>query len=199
VEKIGRFAAQMKAKEEQQIETKETPTEKIELDTFVDFGKLVIKFFHNAQNIKNTPAVCIMKHSWPIFGMGKTDYETLINLLKETTFYDLILNDTPLDRSFGKVLEKLGKKVKTGVTFDTNCDIVCKGQDIFYIYFSNELKEKFENMFNKFTNLEELDMNDLIKEVMGKKTKITIIHVVDQAIASDIITTAIKAYNTKSQ
>jgi len=197
VEKLNILATSLKSKDEQQIERNRTPAEKFELDTFVDFGKFVIKFFHDTQNIENNPGVCIMRHSWPVFGMGKMDYEILVKLLKETTFYDLVLNDTPLDRSFGKVLEKLGKKVKTGAKYDTNCDIVCKGKDVFYIYFSNELKEKFEDMFNKYTSLEELDMNDLMKEVLSKKTKITIVHVVDQTIASNIIKDAIHSHCAK--
>ncbi|MFA6268879.1 MAG: hypothetical protein WCW13_06380 [archaeon] len=196
---VEKFVTHLKTAGEQQLDKQSSFIEKFEVDTFVDFGKFVIKFFHDTPNIKNNPGVCIMQHSWPIFGMGKVDYEILTKLLKETTFYDLVINDTPLDRAFGKVLEKLGKKVKTGVSFDTNCDIVCKGQNIFYIYFSNELKEKFENMFNKFTSLEELDMNDLMNEVMSKKTRITIIHVIDKTIANDTLITAIKAHNAKSQ
>jgi len=195
VEKLSKLTEQLKNPKEH--ETGGTKTTTYEFETFVDFGKFIIKFFNDAKNPENRPGICIMKHSWSIFGMSRSDYEVLAKMLKETTFYDLVENDTPLDKMFGKMLAQIGKKVYIGLQMSFPHDLVCKGDNIAQIYFSKSLLEKFDELYNKFKSIEEVQINDLMKEFMVQKTRISVIQIVDKDAANRIVDEALNLIKGK--
>jgi len=197
VEKLSNFTANLKnSQDKPQYEAKSKATT-YEFETFVDFGKFIIKFSNDTPNPRNRPGVCVMKHAWPSFGMNKNDYETVKKFLKETQFYDLTLNDTPLDRAFSNMLAQIGKNVKTGAKFNIQCDLVCKGDQIANIYFTKEFQEKFDDLFKKSKSLEELQVNDIMQEFMATKTKITVVITTDADAANNVIDEVLRVFNEK--
>ena len=192
VEKLGKFTAMLNTKDSWPGKIDTTTQTKIYMfENFVDLGKFIIRFFHDAPNPEKKPAICIMQHSWPVFGMGKTDYELLAEMFKETTFYDFVRFDTPLDILFAKMLEQIGKKVSVGVNINLPFDLVCKGDHICQIYFSQDFTKKFDEIFQKYKNIEQLQINELMQEFMVQKTKITVIHIVDKETAERVTADAL--------
>lgn len=197
VEKISQLGIALKARKDEPEQTGVKEAKIYIFETFIDMGKFAIRFCHDTPNPENKPGFCIMNHAWPSFGLNKTDYELLGELLKETTYYDLTKNDTPLDKVFGKTLEQLGKKVKVGCNIDLPFDALCKGDQIIQIYYTKEFAEKIDKMFKKFTKIEDLHMNDIMNESLVQKTKIKVIQITDADAADKLREIVIKEFNKK--
>lgn len=191
IENVQKAVKELKSKK---LENNQA-NEQFEFDNFVDYGKFVISFFHDTPNPENKPGICILKHAYPVFGMDSQDYEKLSKLLKDTTFYDLIQENTPLDKMFSDMLKQLGKKTKTGVKIKLPFDVICKGEKTAYIYFTEDFKKKFDRVFKEHRELNKININQLMAEFVMQKTKINVLIVTDKITTNNFITEAIQEYD----
>lgn len=186
IEKMSLFTTNLKSKKENPIMIETNKSETYTFDNFVEFARFTIRFFLDAPNPENKEGVCILNHSWPLFGMSNTDYELLKRLFSETPFYEIVKHNTPLDLAFSKTVEQIGKKVKSPEKYDSNCDIVVKGNKVFQAFYTDDFAKKFDNLYKKHKNMNDSVMNELIVEIMAPKTKITVIIFQDKEIAEKI-------------
>ncbi|MCX6804186.1 MAG: hypothetical protein NTY48_06510 [Candidatus Diapherotrites archaeon] len=155
-------------------------------NTFGKFASAIIKLVHDAPNPEKKPGVCITKHAWPTLGLSKTDYDNLHELLKEVKYYDVTTRDTLLDRAFAKTLEKMGKMVKVGSKLEITLDTLCTGDSLFEVVFEKSFSDTIDKIFKKYAVINEDAINDILKNVVAKKTTIKIIHTLSTQQATEI-------------
>ena len=194
IEKMNKFTQNLQS-------TKNTPTpnntgvsQTYIFDNFVEYARFVIRFFLDIPNPENKEGICILTHSWPLFGMSNTDYELLKRLFSETKFYEVVKNATPLDIAFSKTVEQIGKIVKLPVKYDSNCDIVVKGEHIFQAFYTEEFAKTFDTLYKKHTTMNDDVMNELITNIMAPKTKITVNIFKDKELAEKITKDVLDKY-----
>jgi hypothetical protein len=154
-------------------------------ETYSDFAKFIINQAYTIPN-NNKPCVCVMKYSWNPLGLDKTDLFKMSKFLKERNYYDLTLNQTPLDYAFAKTLEKLGKHVKVGSKIRFNNDLIIQGNTLIEIYFDNKLKNIIKNIFKKNKQLDELAIQEIITKIVTPKHNIQIILYEDEQKADNL-------------
>ena len=155
-------------------------------DTFGKFASAIIRFVHDAPNENKLEGVCLTKHAWPPIGLSKQDYDLLTKLLSETKYYDVSTRKSPLGKAFAKTLEKMGKTVKVGSKLNNQLDFICKGDDIFEVSFEKDLQDQMERIFKKHKTLDENAINDILKNIMTKKTTIRIMHTHSPSYAKEL-------------
>ncbi|MFA6064552.1 MAG: hypothetical protein WC746_01795 [archaeon] len=174
VEKINTFTVTLNSKIDSPKENLPGKSETYYFDNFVEYARFTIRFFIDAPNPGNKEGVCILRHSWPLFGMSTRDYELLKKLFSETTFYEIVKNNTPLDVAFGKTVEQIGKKVKLPVKYESNCEVVVKGDQVYQAFYTEDFIKTFDTLYNQYTTMNDTVMNELITKIMAPKTKITV-------------------------
>lgn len=162
--------------------------------TFAEAGKFTLRFFDEIPNPTKEPGVCICKHSWPLFGATPQDYALLQKILKETTYYELIENETALDKAFGEPLSKLGKIIQYGKGLGLPGDTIVKGEHILQIIYSPEFEKRFDEIFNKYTKLEDLPVSDLIEEFSIHQTNISTFVIKDRNYADKLKSNVLKKF-----
>lgn len=194
VEKVENFAKTLKTPNEQQNPNFIGNGKTYAFENFVEYARFVIRFFLEAPNTNNKEGICILNHSWPLFGMSTTDYELLKKLFSETKFYEIVKKATPLDVAFSKTVEQIGKKVKLPEKYDSTCDIVVKGDQIFQAFYTPEFLKTFDAIYDKHTTLNEEVMNELITKIMSPKTKIVVNIFKDKELAESIRKNVLERY-----
>jgi len=164
-------------------------------DSFGKFVSAIIRFVHDAPNEKKLEGVCLTKHAWPPIGLSKQDYELLTKLLSETKYYDVSTRKSPLGEAFAKTLEKMGKTVKVGSKLNNQLDFICKGDDTFEVSFEKDLQDQMERIFKKHKTLDENAINDVLMNIMTKKTLIKIIHTHSSEYAKELREKVLKEFN----
>ncbi|MDD4251438.1 MAG: hypothetical protein PHX27_04570, partial [Candidatus ainarchaeum sp.] len=104
-----------------QNQEKENFKKKYFFDTYSTFAKFIIDQAATIET-NNLPSICVMEHSWPPLGLDQNDLLKITLFLKKGQYYDLTINNTPLDIAFAKTLEKMGKTVKIGSKFKLKND-----------------------------------------------------------------------------
>jgi len=178
----------------QQLNQKNNPTNKIEesngekytLTSFAEAGKLVIKLAHDLDNPKNKECFCIFRHSWPLFGMTKTDYELLEETVKRDKWFELIKGNTNLDKIFAKPLQDMGKLIIHGAKTTAPFDIVVKGDYVQQIFFPPQLIKKLDEIYEACKSLDDLSIVNLLKDFVVEKNNIIIKLVKDENLAQSI-------------
>jgi|GEM_PF-1411731 len=175
-EKIVSLTNTLKNSHEESRTTQSKPSaQEYTFESFLDVAKFMCKYLAEMKVDKSSVGVCIWRHAWPLFGVNKKDYEYLGTILRDNQFYDLIKSKTPLDKTFAKTFETLGKKVIVGSKLTSPCDIFVKGDTIVKIFFTNEFEQMFDKLFKQHISIEELPINKLIEEFVVKKTSIKLL------------------------
>ncbi|MDD4082600.1 MAG: hypothetical protein PHD05_04395, partial [Sphaerochaetaceae bacterium] len=194
IEHINKFTQDLKTPNENSNPNNTGTSQTYSFENFVEYARFVIRFFLEAPNINNKEGVCILNHSWPLFGMSNTDYDLLKKLFSETKFYEIVKNATPLDIAFSKTVEQIGKKVRLPEKYDSSCDIVVKGDQIFQAFYTPEFSKTFDALYNKHTTMNEEVMNELITKIMSPKTKIVVNIFKDKELAETIRQDVLRRY-----
>lgn len=174
--------------------------EKVSIYTFDTYGKFasaIIQLVHDAPNPDKKIGACLAKHSWPTIGLSKTDYELLLELLTTAQYYDVITSKTPLDEDFGKTLAQMGKTVKVGSKITAKYDKFCAGDDLFEVDFGNEVDKELDRIFKKHQKLDDSTINDLLKNLIAKKSEIRIIHTKSKNKSDLFRRQILKEFNTQ--
>lgn len=184
IDTIYTISSKLKSNKENNIKPNQSQTKTYIFDTFVDAGKALIKFgVETPHNTKSS--VALFHHAWPFVGMSKIDYERLQEIGK-SPFYDIIVNDTKLDKLFANILSGVGKKVKIGIDIGIPFDFLIKGNTTLQIHFTKEFTKEYYSIFKKYQKLESLEIGDLFQKVMFLKTKITFIEIEDSELAENL-------------
>lgn len=181
IDTIYTISSKLKNNRENNIQPNQSQTKTYTFDNFVDAGKALIKFGLETPH-NNKTSVTLFHHAWPFVGMSKIDYERLQEIGK-LPFYDIIVNDTKLDKLFANILSGVGKKVKVGIDIGIPFDFLIKGNITLQIHFTKEFTKEYYSIFKKYQKLESLEIGDLFQKVMFLKTKITFIEIEDTELA----------------
>jgi len=168
-----------------QKQSEENTTKIYNLDSYSQFAKFIIEQTATLPD-ENQPSVCAMKHSWPALGLDQSDLLKISKFLKEREYYDATCGNTPLDVSFAKTLEKLGKKVKIGAKIKIDNDFVVQGNTVLKIIFEKKLKNNIHKIFTKHKKLDESAIQEIITKIITEKNNIQVIIYQDKEMAEEM-------------
>ena len=164
------------------------------LNNYSEFAKFIIDAACSQIGKDNTPGICIMKHSWPGLGLEEEYIQKMNKFLKSNTYYDVTESSTPLDYAFAKTLEKMGKKIIVGSKLSYPYDMVCKGDTILQIIFEKNFSKDFHKIYEKYTQLDENAINDILQKIVSRPTTIQIIQSTNKKFAEEIRRTVLQEY-----
>ncbi len=165
---------------------------KYQVNSFAEAGKLVIQLAYELENPEHKICLCLFRHSWPLFGMTKTDYEILEKTIKENTFFELIKGNTTLDFIFAKPLEEMGKLIVHNAKTTAPFDIIIKGDYVQQVVFPIKVIDKLDDIYMHCKNLEDLSIVNLLKDFVVEKQEIIVKVVKDKELADSIREQALK-------
>lgn len=179
VEKIKKFSENLNAvySEEKKIPVNYSFDKPIFLtfDNFSEVARFLIYDFHGS--LPNPPkeiALCLWNHAWPAIGLSDKEYSFVSNLFGCGKYYSLTKGSSPLDVVFGDMLEKLGKKVRYGISFSAQQETFVHDDIIMQIY----LPPCITTQMDKIYRIKEIDadgINGLFKDILSKPVKINAI------------------------
>jgi len=146
INNLSKLTKDLKTKKE----TKQSEAKVYHFDTFAEMGKFLIKTLNSVSN-ENKKGACYCNHAWSFFGLSDNDYKQLNKLLTETTFYEVIHHNTPLDKIFGKAIQDLGKIVKVGSKLTFPEDFLIKGNTIFKIQYTPEFTKELKDWQQQYS------------------------------------------------
>jgi len=191
VEKIENFTKTMR--ETPKNSTPNHPEiKKYVFNSFAEVGKFVIKCSHDFENPENKIGLCIFKHSWPLFGMTKQDYDLLEDTVKNCPYFELVEGNTPLDHMFSKPLLDMGKPIIHGAKTTSPFDIILKGDYVQQVFFPKKVLDKLDQMYNSCKSLDDFSVVNLLKDFVVEHNEIPMIIIKDSSLADKIRENALK-------
>ena len=186
VEKVAGFAKSIKDAK-QSTNQSQPEIKKYILPSFAEAGQFVIKASHDSENPDKKVSICLFRHSWPLFGMTKNDYDLLMETIVESPFFELVQGNTILDKLFSKPLLDMGKKaIIHGSKLNYPYDIVVKGDTVQQIIFPKEILERLDKMYESCKDINDLSIVSLLKDYVVEKNEIPIVIIKDEALADKI-------------
>jgi len=181
------FLDSLKNKTNQKIKNTEN-IKSYKVNSFSEAGQIVIKLSHDLKNPDKKICTCLFKHSWPLFGITKKDYQILENLMKENIFLELVNGTTKLDYAFSKPLQDLGKEILHGAKLKNSFDVVIKGNYTIQILFPKKVTKKIDNLFSKCKSIDDLNIVNLLKDFVVEENEIIINTIYDENLAENLRT-----------
>ncbi len=151
--------------------------------------------FHRKK--KKGIVVWLAKHyHWP-FAYSKKMFDVQEIKEEKKNSYKIFGSSTPLDRWSMKFYKQLG----VNVIFEKNAaqkeDIAVYGDEILEIKYGEELVSTICDFFKKNKDFERIDMAGFFKEILNRKTKITVTVQKNEYIADGIVRESIRLFGNK--
>ena len=147
--------------------------ENITFNTINEFYNFILsEFDHPPISNKKRFSICIFEHMWCPLISSSLQFGHFKNILRNIGAYVLCRNKTNLDKWFGKIYGNNGAKMYYGFQDFKNEDLLISGSRIVTVYFSADIKKELDRIYKTAKNLNQLDLNNLYKQIMDKKTKI---------------------------
>ncbi len=155
-------------------------------NSFLELARFTISFMVDCPNLENKLGVCRCYHAWCPISLSEDEYKKLKKLLSESKFYEIVSSNTPLDNIFAGFLRDLGKIIKLGIKEEIENDSMVKGDFILQFYFPNDFKNSLSEIYKNAKQIEKLSINELMKSVLEKETKIKAVIIKDAFMADQI-------------
>lgn len=131
-----------------------------------DVGAFIVNEFLNLPNPKNEPLVFRLEHlNW----MPDEQLSLLKQKIGKIEIYIICQNRDPLDKLLAKNFEKLGAKVKLGVSCAKSNDSVSLGDFTIQVFKSSDYQKSWGSLYKKIKGLDTLDLSEIRELLYDKK------------------------------
>ncbi len=169
---------------EKSAENKESTV--IESDTYHGFGRILLqRFAHDFDKGIFTETCSFQNHLWWTLALQKDEYDWFKKIGKAKA-HIVCKNNTLFDKCMATVYRLAGHKVKLGINYNSNCDLVVYSSKIYQIYLPEKLKSDIDNSTKELKNSLGLFKKDYQNIMYSKTDKIKIIIIEDKELASQI-------------
>jgi cellulose synthase/poly-beta-1,6-N-acetylglucosamine synthase-like glycosyltransferase len=159
----------------------------LNFETFKHLSEFSLPIFvAECPNPENKIGICNFSHIYPMLGYSEKVYKDMKTLCLKYKFYSLCKYDTALDRWFADFFRKVGKKVKLGVNYGGEYDVIVVGDYVMQIFFTKEFKRDLDKLYKNTTNVGEVDLNELLSHVLEKRTDINVVIFKSPKVADQI-------------
>jgi len=190
VEKIKKFSDNLNAvySKEKKIPVNYSFDKPIFLtfDNFSEVARFLIYDFHGA--LPNPPkeiALCLWNHAWPAIGLSDKEYSLISRMFGCGKYFSLTKCSSSLDKIFGNILEKLGKKNKCGVSFSAQQDTFVHDDIIMQIFLPPVITEQMDKIYS-IKKIDAEGINELFRGLLSKPTKINAIIFRNPELANEL-------------
>jgi len=115
----------------------------------------------------------------------------------KTKIYVLDKSSYKFDEIMKKYWESFGIKVKIGLYCTSNFEIVIIGDRMYYLHFPQELLENMESTYSKISDISDLDIAKLYKNVIYKDCKIYVVVNKNKSVADVVRNWTMKQFQGK--
>jgi hypothetical protein len=190
-EKVPLLEGVLKTKTENNV-TVLTFSSVIEMDkTWINIKK---EYYKNLEK-KNDITFWEGSHCWWLLVYPELEYNEIARLkTKQVRHYFINHNKKPLDEFAKKFYGNSGIKFKTKDS-PVDCDIGVFGDTIMQVYLPKEIREKIDEIYDKYKSPSEVNLPEFIEKVLNKKVSISLILTKNKEIAEHLKQKAVKEFN----
>jgi len=148
----------------------------LEFDTLYEVDQFLIQSLHKLLSIlPKRPVLCLhWNHLWlPLF-FSREDYRSIKDLSKVTTSYSLIRGSAALDQWCQSFWLERDMRVKIGADVASTFDLVVISDLVLEVFYSPEIKQKLDEIYNRTRSFKELDVDGFFRSVFEKKTRVLV-------------------------
>lgn len=172
----------------------------MEFDSLADMDIFFMDYeekFHK-QKKKNKVVWLANHYHWP-FAYSKKMFDVQERKEEKKNSYKIFGSSTQLDKWSMKFYKQLGVNVIFDKKIQKKEDIAVYGDDIFEIKYSEELVTAMDNFFKNNKDFERINLSEFFKNILNKKTKITVTLQNNSYIAEKIVNESIRVFEDKNQ
>lgn len=136
-------------------------------------------------------------HCWWLLVYPEAEFDELeLVRKKKVKDFNLIHNSTSLDKAAKKFYDraKIGCKFKNE---KVDSDMTVFGDTIMQVCLPEKIRKDLHKIYEKCKNPEEVDVHDLLKNVLTRKTQINLVLTKNRDIADQLKQTVLKEFNYK--
>ncbi|MFH1500614.1 MAG: hypothetical protein ABIE22_01575 [archaeon] len=190
-EKVPLIEGVVKAKTENNVTV-------LTFNSLVEMDKMWIKIKKDYyQNLTKKRDVTFWQgsHCWWLLVYPEMEFNEL-SMLKEKKVKHFFINhnNKPLDQYAKRFYENYGINFKTKKE-PIDCDIGVFGDTIMQVYLPKDAQEKIEEIYNKHSSPNEVNLPEFIDKVLNKKRQINLILTRNKEIANQLKEKALKEFN----
>ncbi len=183
INQINKFGEKIKKGYENPLKGPKLAFEKTFNSLFETYMFFLSELEKNVEE-KGSKIVCFHGvHMWNCLPARSEEEARLKNVTDKTKIYVLDKSSYKFDEIMKKYWESFGIKVKIGFECTSNFEIVVIGDNVYYLHFPQELLENMENTYSKISDVSDIDIAKLNKDVIYKNCKTYVIINKNKAIA----------------
>ena len=154
-------------------------------DSWLEFSRFMVYQFFQFPYEKNQCAA-IVRINYPAIGFSKEDLDKLKEFIFKSNVYAVCKGSTKLDIFLGKAWGAMGANFKLGVGPDRMNDTFVVGDYVCDVYLSERLRTAWSELFNRLTEVEEFNLEEMYKLMFSKDFKVDVVVYKNSEIAEKI-------------
>jgi len=138
---------------------------------FLNTLKQMIK----SQNGVQKPLLCLQWcHYWVPLFLDKKIYQEFREIVNYLNVYDLVSNNTPVDKWCEGFWKKAGLNTMAGIKATNLDDYLIFGDYVIQVYYPKEILNEISKTFEKAKKVEDINWNRFYENVFERKTQIPV-------------------------
>ncbi len=132
---------------------KENSSINLNFTNIMDMVRFVVFDFFAFEDTENKPIACKVWNAWPPIALNDQEFQRFTKILAKKKFYQLVTNETSLDKMSAKCLTEMGAKTKVGIPCDLDFDVLVSADFVAIVHFP-KVKRQFRTVLKaiKFLN-----------------------------------------------